>query len=145
MTTHTRRPFADGRRDRHHRSGAARIVATLVLAAALAACQTARSGGAGSGGAGARSAPVDPQQVIGASEGAVARLIGQPELKRREEPAEVWQYRTRSCVFDVYLYPAAGGGRSVTHVDARHRREGGVSAAACLGEIVATRGSAAAR
>ena len=104
----------------------------VCLAAALSACQTARTGG-GSSGAGGASA--DPQALMGLSPNEVTAMMGQPELRRQEPPAEVWQYRTSTCVFDVYLYDDR-----VTYFEARHRRQGTVSAPGCLGQIVAARG-----
>ncbi len=129
---------ADGRRPVRRAGRPAVAVTALLIAAALAACQSTRAGGGAA--TGARAAPVDPQQVVGASESEVARLLGPPELKRQEAPAEVWQYRTSRCVVDVFLYPRAGAARSATHVEARHRRQGSASPAACLGEVAATRG-----
>ena len=31
-------------------------------------------------------------------------LLGDPTLKRRDPPAEVWQYSGRSCVLHVFMY-----------------------------------------
>ena len=103
----------------------------LCLATALAACQTARTGSD----AGGASPSADPNSLIGLSPNEVTAFMGQPELRRQEPPAEVWQYRTSTCVFDVYLYD-----NTVTYFEARHRRQGTVSAPGCLGQIVASRG-----
>ena len=58
-----------------------------------------------------------------------------PELQRREPPAEVWQYRTTTCVFDLYLYNEEGGLRAA-HYEARSRSNGEVDPAVCLGSVV---------
>ena len=117
------------------------VAGTAVLALALlAACQSAGRSGAGSSAGGQRFDAVDPQQLLGAGESQVSALMGQPELRRVEAPAEVWQYRTGTCVFDVFFYGSAGA-KTVNHYEARHRQQGSVNAANCLGEITARRGS----
>jgi hypothetical protein len=34
----------------------------------------------------------------------VVALLGPPDLRRAEPPAELWQYRGRLCVLELYLY-----------------------------------------
>jgi hypothetical protein len=41
----------------------------------------------------------------------IVSLLGQPELKRDEPPAELWQYRTTDCVLNLFFYREAGGYR----------------------------------
>lgn len=31
-------------------------------------------------------------------------LLGQPDLRRSDPPAELWQYRGTGCVLELYLY-----------------------------------------
>ena len=31
-------------------------------------------------------------------------LLGAPSFRRRDKPAELWQYRTQECVIDFFLY-----------------------------------------
>lgn len=112
-------------------------VPALCVAALLAACGTTGSG-AGGGAAGS----VDPETLMGLSPNEVSAMMGQPELRRQEQPAEIWQYRTGTCVFDVFFYDQ-GGRQQVTHYEARHRQQGTVSAPGCLGQIVASRGGRA--
>jgi hypothetical protein len=38
----------------------------------------------------------------------IVALLGQPELKRDEPPAELWQYRTTDCVLNLFFYRDAG-------------------------------------
>jgi len=45
-------------------------------------------------------AGMEPAQVIA--------LLGEPDLRRPEPPAELWQYRNADCVLDVFLYAEAG-------------------------------------
>jgi hypothetical protein len=41
----------------------------------------------------------------------IVTLLGQPELKRDEPPAELWQYRTTDCVLNLFFYREAGSYR----------------------------------
>ena len=34
--------------------------------------------------------------------------LGQPDFTRRDPPAEIWQYRSSTCVLNVFLYPEDG-------------------------------------
>ena len=108
-------------------------VSTIVFAAALSAgCSQTGDGllsGAGS------AAAADPDSLIGLAPQQIGETLGVPELQRREPPAEVWQYRTRTCVFDLYIYEEDGA-RQAVHYTARSRTNGAVDAAQCLGSIV---------
>ncbi len=103
----------------------------ILLASSLAgACS---SGGGFMGGM--ASAPSDPDALIGLAPQQIGEALGMPELQRSEPPAEVWQYRTSTCVFDLYIYDEDEGRRAV-HYTARSRSNGAVDAAQCLGSIV---------
>ncbi|NNG04617.1 MAG: hypothetical protein HKM95_11020 [Inquilinus sp.] len=80
--------------------------------------------------------PVDPQTLIGLAPQQISAVLGEPELQRQEPPAEVWQYRTEDCVFDLYLYREESDSRAV-HYEARSRSNGTVDPAQCLGSVVA--------
>jgi hypothetical protein len=43
---------------------------------------------------------------------------GDPVLKRDESGSELWQYSGPGCSLLVYLYPAPGGAKSVSHAEA---------------------------
>ena len=53
-----------------------------------------------------------------ADAGALQRLLGPPRLVRRDAPAELWQYRARDCVVDLFLYQEKDGLR-LLYVEAR--------------------------
>ena len=55
---------------------------------------------------------MDPAQLIA--------LLGEPDLRRREPPAEFWQYRNADCVLDVFLY-ADGDHYRVQRSETRNR------------------------
>ena len=50
----------------------------------------------------------------------VVALLGEPDFRRVEPPAEVWQYRGADCVVDLFLY-RHGDDFRVTREDARNR------------------------
>ena len=108
--------------------------AAVAAALTLGACQTA------SDRTGIRD--VDPGTLMGLQPPAVIALLGEPELRRPEAPAEVWQYRSDSCVADLYLLSEDQTAPRVVYFETRHRSQGTVRAARCLGEIAAGSGSA---
>lgn len=142
----------------------------LVTALAVSACQTARNdppqtaASAATAPAKPAAAPVgpvvpepapqvtlrrpeppindDPGQLLGLDRGGVAALLGDPALVRREEPAEIWQYVTSGCVFDVVLY-AAGQRYTVSYLEARDETSAAVQEARpCLNKLLRARQSA---
>ena len=53
-------------------------------------------------------------QVIG--------LLGPPRFKRRDNSAEIWQYRNKACALDLFLYRVGNGaGFRVRHFETRMR------------------------
>ena len=85
--------------------------------------------------------PVHSASILGLDSGAVRKLLGEPGLIRRETPAEVWQYRTASCVLDVVLYDQASGPR-VVYTEARTPTAEPTQADPCLSEVLTKRRSA---
>lgn len=68
---------------------------------------------------------------------AVTALLGEPSFVRRDPPAEIWQYRPKGCVLDLFLYPqGAGGDLRVRHVAARVAGGGKVSVATCAARVI---------
>src|SRR6266851_7548356 len=47
-------------------------------------------------------------------------LFGEPDFRRRDPPAELWQYRSADCVLDVFLY-GEGGTYRVVRSETRDR------------------------
>jgi len=80
----------------------------------------------------------DPQQLMGLDPSALRALLGEPELVRREAPAEIWQYRNESCVFDVFLYDTTGQ-RKVTYIEARDGAALQIETRACLNSLLRAR------
>lgn len=65
-------------------------------------------------------APVndDPEQLLGMTSESLGDILGKPDVVRRDGGAEVWQYRSETCVLDLFLY---GGMKQVEYVDLRDR------------------------
>jgi hypothetical protein len=52
--------------------------------------------------------PAGPN-LAGMSPVQVAALYGPPDFRRADPPAEIWQYRSKNCVLELYFYSGAGG------------------------------------
>lgn len=63
--------------------------------------------------------------------GELAARLGPPDFTRREPPGEIWQYRSPSCVMDVFLFPENGDLR-VAHVVTRSRDQANAPKDECL-------------
>ena len=80
----------------------------------------------------------DPAGMIGADAGAVQRLFGPPRLVRYDAPAELWQYRARDCVVDLFLYQEKDGLR-LLYLEARTGAAQATAARPCLEAVLAGR------
>jgi len=66
----------------------------------------------------------DPRQLIGLDGSQVSVLLGRPTLKRRDPPAEIWQYAGRDCVLMLFLYDQPRAGKTqVDHVEVRSKTD----------------------
>ena len=45
-----------------------------------------------------------PTELVGLGKEGVQDLLGDPQLIRRDGPAEVWQYTANACILDLFLY-----------------------------------------
>ena len=84
---------------------------------------------------------VTPHELMGMDPEMLEELLGRPELRRHEPPAEVWQYRAETCVFDLVLYSAPDNDNSsrVTFFEARDRDAQPANAANCLDSLLRQR------
>ncbi len=81
--------------------------------------------------------PIDtPKALIGRESAEVAKLLGKPAFARRDGGAEIWQYRGKACILDVFLYKGQLG-RLVEHAELRRRGEGEISDRDCLADVLA--------
>jgi hypothetical protein len=53
----------------------------------------------------------DARILTGMALAEVVALLGEPDFRRSEPPAELWQYRSADCVLDLFFYADAGGYR----------------------------------
>ncbi len=83
---------------------------------------------------------VNPSVVIGMAAGELRDLLGPPEFRRRDKPAEIWRYTNGTCVLDVFLYEAAGGGPlGATHFEFRSLDKEPVVAETCFTNMLGAR------
>ncbi len=96
------------------------IIGTAVLLAGLlSGCQSPDSTPGDEVAAAPKSVLGAPPKVLGLEPHDVQELLGMPKLVRRDDPAEVWQYRSSACVLDVFLYPEETGAQQVRYLEAR--------------------------
>lgn len=77
----------------------------------------------------------NPAGLRGLAAGDVVAKLGDPSFRRREAPAEVWQYFGPGCVLDLFLYEDKGAQR-VAHVELRSRNLTPSAQAACLSQLL---------
>ncbi|MGH6946034.1 MAG: hypothetical protein ACREDZ_01790 [Kiloniellales bacterium] len=79
---------------------------------------------------------IEAETLLGKSAGEILSLLGEPQLKRREAAAEVWQYRGQDCVMDLVLY-RQGEASKVQYLEARDRKKADVvEAQPCLDALL---------
>ncbi|MBL6928816.1 MAG: hypothetical protein ISR44_06550 [Rhodospirillales bacterium] len=73
-----------------------------------------------------------PEQLMGLSSVKVEGLMGIPGFRRRDPPAELWQYSSPRCIFDIFLYQTKTSPEyRVTHLEARGRTAGSIPLREC--------------
>ncbi len=82
----------------------------------------------------------DPDALKGISARDVIEAIGQPEFVRKDQPAEIWQYRGSACTLDVFLYQSVtGAAYKVDYIETRTQPNGPTSNRDCLVSILKER------
>ena len=82
-----------------------------------------------------------PQRMVGMSPDELIRVLGEPGFKRRDDPAEIWQYKGAGCFLDVFLYREPGGAK-VNHVDVRGLSVVKVQGEECVLDVLKTKAKA---
>ena len=113
------------------------IVAAALTGLVVSGCVTRQSDGSTPG-----AGNISPQALIGLSPTQITGRLGEPELRRSEPPAEVWQYRTDTCVVDLYLYDDDGR-LQVSSYQVRPRTQAAIRAERCVADVAARGGPAA--
>jgi len=84
--------------------------------------------------------PPVPASLAGLDEGQLSGLLGPPRFKRRDDPAQIWQYRNDVCAIDVFLYKTGKDGPfTVLHVETRGRDKKPVAHQDCLAALLKDR------
>ncbi len=68
----------------------------------------------------------------------IVAMLGEPGFKREENPAQIWRYRSASCVLELMLY-RLDRDLQVRHVEARDDKFRAVAQNACIDSIAALR------
>jgi hypothetical protein len=55
--------------------------------------------------------------LVGLTAAEVRNRLGAPDVQRREDTAQLWQYADAGCVLLVFLYTSSTTGEQVAHVD----------------------------
>jgi hypothetical protein len=80
-------------------------------------------------------APPNPEELFGLGSREVAELLGFPQLRRRENPAELWQYANQSCILDLFFAREDEQTR-VAYVQLRSLNPVKMSRGQCLAELM---------
>jgi hypothetical protein len=73
--------------------------------------------------------------LVGMTRDALGERLGPAGFMRRDGPAEVWRYRGRDCLLDVFVYRQTDGAQRVTHIDARTLQGRAAPADPCLDSL----------
>lgn len=76
----------------------------------------------------------DVSELIGLERQQLQARLGDPALRRRDAPAEIWQYRSSLCVLDLFLY-RDGQAVRVTNAEFRPRDGRELPVATCLSSL----------
>ncbi|EPY03161.1 hypothetical protein [Magnetospirillum fulvum] len=98
-----------------------------------------RSGGASGGGFSGRPAATVLEELKGLSKADIERRFGTPALRRSEATAEIWQYRTRTCSLDVFLYRQPNKSVTVSYAAVRGPSGAQIGEAECLKAVQTAR------
>ena len=114
------------RADKSAAGAAGRLGVLLALGVTLAACAGDDFAGGAAPGA------VRLGNLAGLAPSQVAALYGQPDFRRNDPPAEVWQYRSADCVLDLYFYGGKDGEQLVFAQSRPRSLEQNAAAGHCL-------------
>lgn len=70
----------------------------------------------------------------------IVAMLGQPDLRRAEPPAELWQYRSADCILNLFFYRERDGGYRLARAETWQRNlAGGTVPARCHDETAPVR------
>lgn len=82
--------------------------------------------------------PLKPERIMGLTRTGLLDLLGKPDFLRRDAPAEIWQYRGKECILDVFLYHS-GEHYRVLHFEVRDRTAEPVATGRCFTALLEAR------
>jgi len=119
-------------------------LALIPLLMLLGACATSGSGyssAAQPARASLGAGPLTSASLVGVAPAAISARLGEPDFRRDEPKAEVWQYSGGDCSLFVYFYKDDAGGLGSRYIDARRIEGGTANKDACLANVMARRNS----
>lgn len=75
------------------------------------------------------------QKLVGMTASDLEKAMGVPGFRRRDDPAEIWQYRGTTCVLDIFLYREKDGIK-VSYVDVRGLTVAKVTGEDCMLDVL---------
>ena len=82
----------------------------------------------------------DPGRLMGLGTVELLRMLGDPRFVRRDASAQLWRYRNKSCILDLFLYREPGRPEYfVSHIEARHGNGGAAEKRECFGALLLER------
>ena len=77
---------------------------------------------------------LSPQQMSGLFAEDVQKMFGVPDFKHYDSPAEIWQYRKKECLLDIFLYvdKQRSNNLRVRHAEVRGRSISKISQKNCI-------------
>jgi len=83
---------------------------------------------------------LNPDELRGSVSEQVTTLLGDPDFRRDDAPAQLMQYRGARCILDLFLYvDEAGGPHRVAHIETRGRTVAKISGEDCLQSLLQER------
>lgn len=82
----------------------------------------------------------DPERLMGLATAELTAMLGNPRFVRRDSSAQLWRYRNKNCILDLFLYRDTGRPEYfVSHVEARHHQGGTAVKRDCFGALLLER------
>lgn len=82
----------------------------------------------------------DPKRLMGLDTSELTRMLGDPGFVRRDSSAQLWRYRSKTCILDLFLYRTGGRPEfSVSHVETRRSEGGSTPQRECFGALLLER------
>ncbi len=82
----------------------------------------------------------DTERLMGLDTKELTRMLGNPGFVRRDSSAQLWRYRNKTCILDLFLYRDTGRPEYIVgHVETRRREGGAAVKRECFGALLLER------